>query len=184
MHIEQQQDIRDKTSALILHWAADRQPPFTGETAEGFTEAITVAHLIFDEAKLNLHRWIDAGRRAGISWTEIGNALGISKQAAQQRFGVGGTDGALPPTNGELIFRRARHTSVGEMNILREEGQRGSELIATENNALVFRPTNEIWEYRRRIGFGSMRKAMASEGWTLVSTWPPLSYFKRRVVAE
>ncbi|MEN3749887.1 hypothetical protein TPR58_22130 [Sphingomonas sp. HF-S3] len=183
MHIEQQQDIRDKTSAVVLAWAADRQPPFTGETAEGFTEAITVAHLVADEAKLSLHRWIDAARRTGISWTEIGNALGISKQAAQQRFSVGGTDAPLLQTGGELIFRRVRYSAVGEMNILREEGLRGSELVATENNALVFRATNEIWEYRRRIGFGSMRKAMASEGWTLVSTWPPLSYFKRRVVA-
>lgn len=30
---------------------------------------------------------VDGWRRAGRSWTEIGAALGVSKQAAQQRYG-------------------------------------------------------------------------------------------------
>lgn len=183
MQIGQQQAIRDKTSALVLDWAAGRQPPFTGETSEGFVDAITVAHLVADEAKLGLHRWIDAARRTGLSWTDIGNALGISKQAAQQRFGAGGAVEAPSPADGELIVR-TRYSAINEMSILREEGQKGNELIRTDQYSLVFRPTNEIWEYRRRIGFGSMRREMASAGWAFVSTWPPLSYFKRPVLPE
>lgn len=30
--------------------------------------------------------FVDAARRAGCSWKEIGSVLGVSKQAAQQRF--------------------------------------------------------------------------------------------------
>ena len=178
MQIAQQQAIRDKTSALVLEWANNRQPPFTGETAEGFVEAITVAHLVADEAKFSLHRWIDAARRAGLSWTDIGNALGISKQAAQQRFRLAETGEEISfPEGGEIV--RTRYSAINEMSILRDEGLKGNELIRTDSSSLVFRPTDQIWEYRRRIGFSAMRNEMKDAGWTFVSTWPPLSYFKR-----
>ena len=35
-----------------------------------------------------LNRTVREARRAGLSWTEVGAVLGISKQAAQQRFGA------------------------------------------------------------------------------------------------
>jgi hypothetical protein len=41
-------------------------------------------------------RFVDEARRAGCSWTEIGGVLGVSKQAAQQRFPAMGAD-AWPP---------------------------------------------------------------------------------------
>lgn len=46
-----------------------------------------------------LDHFVDDARASGSSWTEIGGALGTSKQAAQQRFGVLGT----PPT-GQIPF--------------------------------------------------------------------------------
>lgn len=182
MLIARQQVIRDKTSALVIDWAANREPPFTGETAEGFVEAITVAHLVADEARTSLHRWIDAARRTGLSWTDIGNALGISKQAAQQRFGLDGSRDASSTTGEEIV--RARYSAINEMSILREAGQDGHELIRTDQYSLVFRPTDQIWEYSRRIGFASTRRKMESAGWTFVSTWPPLAYFKRSIQSD
>jgi hypothetical protein len=38
-------------------------------------------------AELTLRRQVQAARRGGHSWEGIGYALGVSKQAAQQRFG-------------------------------------------------------------------------------------------------
>lgn len=38
-------------------------------------------------AKKNLAGAIIDARRAGVSWTDIGRPLGITKQAAQQKFG-------------------------------------------------------------------------------------------------
>lgn len=32
-------------------------------------------------------KWAATAREAGASWTQIGDALGVSRQAAQQRFG-------------------------------------------------------------------------------------------------
>ncbi|MGH6616704.1 hypothetical protein [Sphingomonas sp.] len=178
MRIAEQQAIRSKTSAIVLEWAEGRDPPFTGEAAEGFVDAIVAADLVANEAKVILHRWIGAARRTGLSWIDIGNALGISKQAAQQRFKSVDTNEGMPCQGEEEIVRR-RVSAINEMSILREEGEKGHELIRTEQLALVFRPTDRIWEYRRRIALGSVITQMTKNGWTYVSTWFPLLYFKR-----
>ena len=38
-------------------------------------------------AEVMLRRQVDTARRAGHSWAAIGLALGVTRQAAQQRFG-------------------------------------------------------------------------------------------------
>jgi hypothetical protein len=38
-------------------------------------------------AEINLRRHVNIARSNGHSWTSIGLALGVSRQAAQQRFG-------------------------------------------------------------------------------------------------
>jgi hypothetical protein len=40
-----------------------------------------------------LHGYVQLARKEGASWTEIGKVIGISRQAAQQRFGK--NEGAL-----------------------------------------------------------------------------------------
>ena len=180
MKITEQQLIREKTASVVLEWASTRHPPFTGEAAEGFADAIVAAHLVADEARLGLHRWIDAARRTGLSWAEIGDALGISKQAAQQRFRSLGSDDDLPIQDGEEIVRFGA-TAFNEMSMLRAEGRKGHELIRTGALTLVFRPTARAWEYRRLIGSGAESGEMTEAGWTYVSSWFPFHYFKRPI---
>lgn len=43
-----------------------------------------------------LDRFVAEARAAGCSWSEVGAVLGVSKQAAQQRFPAGGTVGGWP----------------------------------------------------------------------------------------
>jgi len=180
--IAEQQLIREKTAAVVLEWARNRHPPFTGETSEGFPDAIVAAHLVADEARLSLHRWIDAARRTGISWAEIGDALGISKQAAQQRFRSLGADEDVPVQSGEEIMRLGA-TAFNEMKMLREEGRKGHELVRTGALTLVFRRTERVWEYHRRIGSRAETAEMDKEGWTYASSWFPFHYYKRPVEA-
>ena len=183
MKILEQQAIRDQTANLMLNWAASRQPPFTGETREGFDDAIAVAHLVADEGRIGLHRWIDAARRSGLSWTDIGNALGISKQAAQQRFRSAEMEDELTGGEGEQVVRFGA-TAFNEMSILREEGMKGNELVRTGTLTLTFRPTAHAWEYRRRVGAAWMTAEMSNAGWTHVSTWLPFHYYKRKISVE
>lgn len=180
MQIVEQQAIREQTVALVLDWAASRKPPFTGETTEGYQEIIAVAHLVADEGRISLHRWVDAARRTGLSWTDIGNALGISKQAAQQRFKATEIEDDFLGEVGEEIVRFGA-TAFNEMNILRSEGRKGNELIRTGALTLVFRPTTQLWEYRRVIGAASTAAEFKSDGWIYVSSWMPFRYFKRPI---
>jgi hypothetical protein len=45
-------------------------------------------------AELNLRQRVAAARRHGHSWAAIGFILGITRQAAQQRFGAPGQESA------------------------------------------------------------------------------------------
>jgi hypothetical protein len=49
--------------------------------------AIIAARQGVDEAELNLRRAVAGARAAGDSWTVVGAALGVTKQAAYQRVG-------------------------------------------------------------------------------------------------
>lgn len=49
--------------------------------------AIIAANEHLAAAESELHDAVTAARNAGNSWTIIGAALGVTKQAAQQRFG-------------------------------------------------------------------------------------------------
>lgn len=183
MRIAEEQMIREKTAALVVDWASGRRPPFTGETSEGFDEVINIAYLVADEGRISLHRWVDAARRSGLSWTAIGDALGISKQAAQQRFRSTEAGGEIECEEGEEIVRFGA-TAFNEMYMLRTEGRKGHELIRTGALMLVFRPTSHAWEYQRRIGAAPMLAEMQRAGWVYVSSWLPFHYFKRRIPTE
>ncbi len=182
MRIAQQQELRDKTATLVLDWAADQQPPFTGETVEGFADAIVAAHLVADESRLGLHRWVDAARRAGLSWADIGDSLGITKQAAQQRFKAPDRDDEMIVDDSMEVIRFGA-TAFNEMRMLREEGQKRHELVRTGALTLVFRRSDHAWEYRRRVGAVLMMAEMKKTGWTYVSSWLPFHYFKRQLTS-
>lgn len=182
MNLTEQQAIRKRAAAVMVEWANCRQPPFTGETAEEFRDAITAAYLVADEGRLDLQRWVSAGRRSGLSWTDIGEALGISKQAAQQRFKLEIEDNSAPQADGEMVVRLGAH-AFNEMRILKHEGENGHELVDAGLLKLIFRKTDQQWEYIRRVGgvwmTDEMLLEMTNAGWTYVSSWPPFHYFKR-----
>jgi hypothetical protein len=178
MKLAEERGLREATTAIVLGWAENRDPPFRGETRSEFEEAIAAAHVIADEARIGFHRWIDAARRAGMSWAEIGNILGITKQAAQQRFGHASDQDQ--PADPHLVVRSGA-TAFNEMGILREEGEKGHELVQTDAFKLVFRPSEQKWEYRRTLGLSPDLPGMEKSGWTHVSSWFPFHYFKRPV---
>jgi len=51
---------------------------------------VKVAHRELSMAELNLRHRVAVARRNGHSWAAIGLMLGITRQAAQQRFGTAG----------------------------------------------------------------------------------------------
>ncbi len=173
-----EQELRTRAASLALEWAEGRSPPFTGQNKDDFGEVIEAAHVIADESRLALHRWIHAARRAGMSWAEVGDALGISKQAAQQRFRSATDEDGLPH---DLIEVRLGPTAFNEVRVLRDEGLKRNELVRTGALALVFRRSERQWEYARIVAVSPhvVIGRMSREGWTYVSSWFPFHYFKR-----
>jgi hypothetical protein len=71
-------------------------------------DAVTVAARLDEQSDALIGHFVDQARHSGASWSMIGASMGVSKQAAQQRFVT-----ALVPEGGEMFSRftqRARNT--------------------------------------------------------------------------
>lgn len=130
---------------------------------------------------------VAGARSAGLTWEVIGQTLGITRQAAQQRFGrdevaeaagVVGSDG--------LPGDPARTTTVGpvtlfnEMGALERAGLRGWRVVASGSAHHVVTKTDEQWEYRRVFASRSEGRALEADGWHRFSLgWFPWGYYQR-----
>lgn len=63
-----------------------------GDALVHLRDAVLVGRLLDDQADQLIGHFVDEARQAGASWTAIGDNLGVSKQAAQQRFVLGDDD--------------------------------------------------------------------------------------------
>lgn len=173
MDVHAEQELRTATAAMVL----ERLAKFEGDCRDQFAACITAAHIVADESRQNLQSWIEAGRRAGMSWSEVGAALGITRQAAQQRFGS--VDETVGVSDDEIVVTGA--TAFNELRLLEEEGAKGHELVRTGMLKLVFRPTEHPWEHTRVVAVNPQQAAAQLGGgaWQHVSSWFPFHYFKR-----
>ncbi|QHL90780.1 hypothetical protein GVO57_07955 [Sphingomonas changnyeongensis] len=175
---DEQTRLRARTAGIVPFWAMAKTPALTGDRKDDFPALISAANVVAEEARLALHRWIEAARRSGMSWSEVGEVLGISKQAAQQRFRSPGDPGAEAAAAGGddgIEHVRIGATAFNELAILEAEGRKGMELLRTGALHLVFRRTGQCWEYCRTLG------RAPEGGWTHVSTWFPFHYYKRAI---
>jgi hypothetical protein len=121
---------------------------------------------------------VQHARRADHAWATIGELMGISRQAAQQRFG--GEEPSLDATG----VTRTLHASVAnEMALLKTEGEAGYHVVDFGLYYLQVQASDAVWEHRREIALNirTRRAALAAEGWTCVGAWLPFHYFKRQV---
>lgn len=178
MQFQTEEIIRRRTAAIPPE-VVGGEAGFRGAGPGEFRDVIEAASIVANEAGVSLQKWVTAGRRQGMSWSEIGEVLGISKQAAQQRFRTELEMGDLPePDQFEV---RLGATAFNEERILEREGRAGHELVRVGLLALVFRKTSRVWEYRRVVAINApaTEAKLASEGWIYVASWFPFHYFKR-----
>lgn len=57
----------------------------SGDALDALSDAMRVSGRIADQADALIGYFVDQARRAGASWSQIGESMGVSKQAAQQR---------------------------------------------------------------------------------------------------
>jgi hypothetical protein len=162
---------------------------FDGASADDFRHLIRAAYVVSDEAGHSLHRWVDAGRHAGLSWADVGDVLGVSRQAAQQRFSgtrsIEESPSRTPVDPSELIVRKGMN-AFNEVAALEDEGRNGNELVGAAVLKLFFVPRARPWENARVTAFRG--KAVIQEyedaGWTYALTWYPFHYFTRPEIPD
>jgi hypothetical protein len=57
-----------------------------GSPLDNLSDAVSVSAGLSDQADSLIGHFVDQARRSGASWSQIGTSMGVSKQAAQQRF--------------------------------------------------------------------------------------------------
>lgn len=178
MNPNDETELRARVGELVAGWHTGRHGSLDGTGPAELLELVTAAHVVADEAALVRHRWVSAARRGGASWSDVGGALGVSRQAAQQRFpDPGEPSGSVPSTRVE------RATALDEMQILRERGREGYHLVGFAAFRLYLEPSDHPWEHLRVAG--GRRDAVVTRqqatGWQYVGSWFPWHYFKRPV---
>jgi hypothetical protein len=57
-----------------------------GGPLENVSDAFSVSNQLDEQADALIGYFVDQARRSGLSWSQIGSAMGVTKQAAQKRF--------------------------------------------------------------------------------------------------
>ena len=92
------------------------------DSLDQLSDAMLAADHLGDVADHLIGHFVDQARRSGASWTDIGKAMGVSKQAAQKRF-VAKDTLELNSNQGFSRFTpRARNVVVASQNAAREAG--------------------------------------------------------------
>jgi hypothetical protein len=117
----------------LIDYVKTRHPD--GDVLEHLSDAVLASEQLGELADHLIGHFVDQARRAGASWTEIGQSMGVTKQAAQKRFvpkgstrpdsleggGIFGrfTDRARSATvNAQEEARRARHNYIASEHIV------------------------------------------------------------------
>jgi hypothetical protein len=106
------------------------------DALEQLTDAVIAADHLGDVADHLIGHFVDQARRSGASWTDIGRAMGVTRQAAQKRFVAKGPGemSDIDPSQGFGRFTpRARNVVVAAQN---EAKAAGNTEIGTEHLVL------------------------------------------------
>jgi hypothetical protein len=93
--------------------------------------AAEVSGEITNKADVLLGHFVEAARHAGCSWAEIGAALGVTKQGAQQRFV--NRDDASPADDEHLLVRYTGRARASVARAREEAQEMGHDHVGTEH---------------------------------------------------
>ena len=94
-----------------------------GDVLDQLSNAVLTAEHLGEVADHLIGHFVDQARRSGASWTDIGQSMGVTKQAAQKRFVLRAEATTLDPDGGfERFTPRARNAVVAAQNAAHEAG--------------------------------------------------------------
>ncbi|MFC8681674.1 hypothetical protein ACFT30_09135 [Microbacterium ureisolvens] len=116
------------------------------------------------EVRAILHSAVTAARAGGASWARIGAELGMTRQAAQQRFGTSGASPRENPADGDAERWLGPVTAFDEMAELELAGRAGWHTVEAGTLAHRMVRTDTQWEHRRILWRASLA-AERADGW-------------------
>jgi len=146
---------------------------------------VAASRVAAEETSRLLQESVANARGAGHSWDAIGRLLGVSRQAAQQRFGPAGppeTTGPERRVGAGTPERRVLTplTVFDEMPVLEREGRRGWHVVDYGTLFHVVEASDRVWEHRRAVWSPAASRTLAADGWVLVGGVSfPWGYWKR-----
>ncbi|GAB3972745.1 hypothetical protein GCM10029978_050570 [Actinoallomurus acanthiterrae] len=147
---------------------------------------VAASSVAAEESSRLLRQSITGARSAGHSWEALGRLLGISRQAAQQRFGasVVPRDGSVAGDDPTRRVLKPLH-AFNEMQALAGEGLRGWHVVDYGYLFHLVEASPHKWEHRR-LWWPSRRRRrlMEEQGWELIVPSDfdsPWAYYKRRL---
>ncbi|MCF3102534.1 hypothetical protein IPZ58_13190 [Streptomyces roseoverticillatus] len=145
---------------------------------QGYLRLVVATRTGAEETSRLLRQAVQGARAAGHSWDTIGRLLGVSRQAAQQRFAA--KDTAAPKGSPERRVLTPL-TAFNEMPALAEAGLEGWELVDYGPLYHAVVASDRRWEYRRvTLAVAGRARRMKADGWTEVGNgYFPWSYYKR-----
>ena len=176
--------VREAVAAAVLDTPAGLGAALEDEPL-AYLRLVAATRVAAEESSRLLREAIAAARAAGHSWDAVGRVLGVSRQAAQQRFGTP----TAPEADGGSGAGPARRvltpvTAFTEMAVLEEEGRYGWHCVDYGASFLVVAASPWQWEHRRVSVVPGQRRRLEQEGWERVRTmWFPWAYYARRLDA-
>lgn len=176
--------LREAIAAAVLSVPAGLSAALQDDP-RAYLRLVAATRTAAEETSRLLRESVDGARHAGQSWDTVGRVLGVSRQAAQQRFGTPSTapgdTSAVPGTPARRVLSPL--TAFDEMAVLAEEGLHGWHSVDYGTLFHVVEASPWQWEHRRvLVSIGSRRNRLKDEGWQLIQTmWFPWAYYARRL---
>ncbi|MGI8429325.1 MAG: hypothetical protein ACR2OB_08485 [Solirubrobacteraceae bacterium] len=178
--------IRDAVAEAVLGIPAGLRAALEDDP-DAYLRLVYSTRTADDEADRLLRAAVHGARGAGHSWDTVGRLLGVSRQAAQQRFGT--PPPATPQRHaaavaGEPIRKKLSPlTAFDEMAVLEQEGRRGWHVVDYGTLYHLVEASPWQWQHRRVVwSVGERRRRLEDESWQLCGTHIfPWAYYKRRL---
>ncbi|MEU7553746.1 hypothetical protein AB0B01_15605 [Streptomyces sp. NPDC044571] len=177
--------IREGIAAAVLG-APEGLAESLEHDADGYLRLVDASRVGAEEASRLLREAVQGARAAGHSWDTVGRVLGVSRQAAQQRFAGKAADAtaAGPVAGGAGAAERRILSPVSaftEMAALAEAGRDGWHLVGYGPLFHEVEASDHPWEHCRvTLASGGRHRRMEAEGWIPVGAgWFPWRYYKR-----
>jgi ATP-dependent Clp protease ATP-binding subunit ClpA len=107
----------------LITYVKSRHP--AGDSLDNLSDAVVVSAQLDEQADHLIGHFVDQARRSGASWSQIGASMGVSKQAAQQRFVPRGEPKQLPMGDFSRYTLRARNVLAAAEDLARGAGADG-----------------------------------------------------------